>query len=190
MLGQPLYQADGNWKDHSFSNFSKDYDRLLGIIEASLRGHNDEGRPHDIVILSGDIHTGRYTWASLGDPKLRPVHEFIASPSSRIGPFTSDPSPCRAPGKVRPEKPISNRVPWKVHRPDDPPFEILHNNVGVVRMFRSQRRPYQLRVELVSYMVRPYRRASWKIFARSEKVDYQDKRQLRLNPKPIEIYLQ
>ncbi len=185
VLGQPLFQADGDWKDHSFSNFRSNYDRLLKILKASLEGDNDENRPHDIVILSGDIHTGRFTWAWTGN-RTRPIYEFIASPSSRIGPFTSDPSPSKAPATIPPTR-ERGRIPWKVHRPKSPPFETVDNNVGVVRLFRSKRRPYLLHVAFLSYLVRPYRRASWKFFSRNRKANYRDARQLRLYHTELEL---
>src|SRR4029077_18702551 len=89
VIGQPFFQKDGDWKDHSLSNFPDDYGRLLNLVEQSVRGKNAEGRPHDILILTGDIHSGRHARAVL--PGGRFVHELVASPASRIGPFLTEP---------------------------------------------------------------------------------------------------
>ena len=79
VLGQPLFQADGDWKDHSYSNFRDNYNQLLKIVKASLQGDNDEGRPHDIVVLSGDIHKN----APKRHKDLGGLMEFAASGAAR-----------------------------------------------------------------------------------------------------------
>lgn len=154
VLGQPLFQEDGNWKVHSLSNFRKDYARLLRIIEQSLKGDNDEQRRHDIVILSGDIHTGRYSWASIAGQQEMKVHELIASPASRVGPFLSEPDPQRPPSRI-PPSPTPGRVPWQVGRRSRTDFETVENNVGVLRLRPAAKRPYKLNVEFVTYLVPP-----------------------------------
>ncbi|MGH7831233.1 MAG: alkaline phosphatase D family protein [Candidatus Binatia bacterium] len=89
VLGQPIFQKDGDWKDRSLSNFVDDYSRLWHVIEDSLRGNNDENKPHDILVLSGDIHTGRH---AMGQREDMAVHELIASPACMISPGGSEPT--------------------------------------------------------------------------------------------------
>ena len=62
------------------------YGRLCALIENSLRGHNTQGRPHDILMLSGDIHCGRYTVGRIAGVPDAMVPELIASPASMITP--------------------------------------------------------------------------------------------------------
>ncbi len=187
VLGQPLFQEDGDWKDHSLSNFRSDYRRLLKIIRDSFLGKNVEGKRHDIVILSGDIHTGRFARASVpihgpSGIQFANLYELIASPSSRVGPFLSEPSPVRPPDRIPPSPTRDGRVRWRVSRSTQSSyFETVENNVGVLRLFPAERRPYKLRVEFVSYMVRPHRIPSWKIFSRQPTVGIRNRQQLRLN---------
>lgn len=187
VIGQPLLQADGDWRDHSLSNFTSDYERLLKIIENSFQGKNEQGKRHDIVVLSGDIHTGRFARASIpirGSSRLRfaELNELIASPSSRVGPFLGEPKPVRPPDRI-PPSPVSNgRTRWRVNRSmESSYFETIENNIGVLRMFPAERRPFKLRVEFVSYMVRPHRLPPWKLFSRQPNRDSGNRKLIRLN---------
>ena len=76
-----------DYRDHSLSNFSDNYARLWRVIERSLAGKNAQKNPHDILVLSGDIHTGRYAEAHGPFPDAPyGVPEFIASPAAMINP--------------------------------------------------------------------------------------------------------
>lgn len=185
VLGQPLLQADGGRTDYSLSNFESDYALLLGLMERSLRGENRQTKPHDILILSGDIHTGRHCVAVPANLGGRMVHEFIASPASRIGPFNSSPKPERPPARVPspsrqsgPNRPFNWSVfPVEQERPE---FPTVENNLGVVRMFPAERRPYALRVELCSYLVRPHRPPIWQFWEKPAALDMKDHARLKL----------
>ena len=174
ILGQPLYQKDGDWKDYSLSNFTDDYGRLVELIQNSFDGKNVEGKAHDIVILSGDIHNGRHAVAYIGG--CRDVHEFIASPASRVGPFMSDPVPDPLPSKLNTSY-QSRQQKWNNISLVDKKSQELYNNVAVVRLFNAG--PNQVRIEFRTYRVRPYRRPCWKVFAREGDIDFRDYLSLR-----------
>ncbi|RMH36864.1 MAG: hypothetical protein D6690_04220, partial [Nitrospirae bacterium] len=160
VLGQPLFQKDGDWKDHSLSNFSRDYARLWALIERSLKGDNDHRQPHDILVLSGDIHTGRYAEAHgpISDAK-HGVPEFIASPASMIVPGSTD---VEAPPDRITVSVDGKRRYWVVDRAHVPIMTLDHN-VGVVRMIPGTRERGQPRVrfECLLYRIRPYDGRSW-----------------------------
>ena len=135
VLGQPLFQEDGNYKDHSLSNFENDYDRLWRIIERSLGGKNDEGKPHDILILSGDIHTGRYAEAHGPYPDAPyGVPEFIASPAAMIDPGNTGPEKPPKKITIRPNAEGGESV-WRIDRDRDIEIMTIQNNVGMVKIF-------------------------------------------------------
>jgi hypothetical protein len=75
----------------ALNNFTADYARLCGLIERSLAGVNGARTPHDIVVLSGDIHTGRFA-AGYPNGIDAPVGvpEIIASPAAMIHPGSSE----------------------------------------------------------------------------------------------------
>ena len=161
VLGQPLFQKDGNWQDHSLSNFTNDYGRLWNLITQSLEGQNEEGRPHDILVLSGDIHTGRYAEA-YGPVTNAPfgVPEFIASPASMIIPGSSEPElpPQKIPATYK-----GNSSTWKVTLDHDRCPPTLDNNVGVIKMTPGTQdsQGSRVRFELSTYRIRPYDDRSW-----------------------------
>lgn len=105
VIGQPPYQKDGDSKDHSLSNFPKDYARLWRIF-ADAQGR-DGRTPHNILVLSGDIHMGRFATGTLlgvnpGDNQFGVIREFIASPSSLLTPDSlgkKDPPPAKMPAQ-------------------------------------------------------------------------------------------
>ena len=155
VLGQPLYQKDGDWRDHSLSNFADDYARLWKVIENSLRGKNRSATPHDILVLSGDIHTGRYAvgrHANLNAPEGVP--ELIASPAAMIDP-----------GSKKPEEPPyrfqvkGQAIPWEVDKGPGFPFMTLDNNIAMVRMHPGTNN--RTRFELSLWQVKPYDSRSW-----------------------------
>lgn len=172
ITGMPLFQKDGDWKDHSLSNFPEDNQRLLDLFTRSLTGNNADGRPHDIVILSGDIHTGRHCIARLWGHDNLQVHELIASPASRVGPILSEPQPSTPPG-ILPE----TRKRWGDIQTI---YTSVENNLGVIRLFPASRHPYKVRLEFANYLVRPHRKPSWKFWASEPKTDFGSPQNLKL----------
>ena len=98
VLGQPLFDHEGGKTDRSLASFTEDFARLCGVFETSLT----KSEPHDILILTGDIHTGRYAAATLvGRQPAAYVHEFVTSPASRVGPFIAEVKAKEAPLSVK-----------------------------------------------------------------------------------------
>jgi len=182
----PLFQADGDWRDHSLSNFEEDYRRFTRIITNSLLGKNDEGKPHDIVILSGDIHTARHSIARVinyENPESHAcmeVHELIASPASRVGPFLSTPSPSLPPGRL----PENDHPKWADVKTV---FSSIENNLGVIRLHPVVNFPNRIRLEFASYLVRPYRRPSWRFWSGQPEVDFNDHNRLKLYETELQL---
>lgn len=134
VLGQPLFQKDGNFTDHSLSNFKKDYARLWRVIERSLGGENAHGKPHDILVLSGDIHTGRYAEAHGPFPEAPfGVPEFIASPAAMINPGNNKPEAPPEKIRVLPNAEGEESV-WRIDPQTNIGIMTIQNNVGLVRM--------------------------------------------------------
>ncbi len=134
VLGQPLFQKDGDWRDHSLSNFSDDYARLWHVIERSLAGNNAQNRPHDILVLSGDIHTGRYAEAHGPFPEAPyGVPEFIASPACMIIPGNDKPELPPQIIRIQPNAAGGTSV-WNIDPHRNVEVTTIKNNVGLVRM--------------------------------------------------------
>jgi hypothetical protein len=135
VLGQPLFQKDGDYKDHSLSNFKEDYARLWRVIERSLAGRNSNHRPHDILVLSGDIHTGRYAEAHGPFPDATyGVPEFIASPAAMINPGNARPEVPPEKIRVRPNAQGGESI-WTIDPQKHIEIMTIQNNVGLVRMY-------------------------------------------------------
>ena len=168
VIGQPLYQEDGDWRDHSLSNFREDYVRLLGLIESSLRGNNLDGSPHDILILTGDIHTGRFSTATVhGIDTWNEVHELVASPASRVGPYLSTPNPEKPPTRIAVQARQQSLV-WDVQMHSDGTTPTIDNNIALIRMFPGTNQ--RVRFELSLWRIRPYdnRSAFSRLFGKSQ----------------------
>ena len=160
VLGQPMFQEDGDWKDHSLSNFPDDYGRLAAVIEETQAGKS--GTPHHILMISGDIHTGRYSRATIADVQpggteerdFSVVHEFVASPSSLVGPYYPGrkPSLSLPPAKL-PVKSYNGRARphWDIHTVKGASAD---NNIGLIRM--SPGTGGSVRFDLSLYRVRPF----------------------------------
>ena len=135
VLGQPLFQKDGDFRDHSLSNFRDDYARLWRVIERSLAGENAQKTPHDILVLSGDIHTGRYAEAHGPFPDAPyGVPEFIASPAAMINPGNDKPEAPPEKIKIRPNAQGGESV-WRINPQNNIDIMTIKNNVGLVRIF-------------------------------------------------------
>jgi hypothetical protein len=100
VLGQPLFSHSGSWKDHTLPDYTQDHTRLCTLLTDSLQD-TPNGIPHDILLLSGDIHIGRYTVGRIaGIAPFNEVHELVASSASRIAPDMRTPTPEAPPSKV------------------------------------------------------------------------------------------
>ena len=160
-LGQPLFQRDGDWKDHSLSNFTQDYGRLGAVFENALLGQGGGpvgsqvgGQPHDILILTGDIHSCRYCVGTIaGLPGTADVHELVASPASRVGPYVKHAAPQKPPTKFTTIHAGQSRT-WNVVLPPSEGIPSVDNNVGSVRM--SPGTNGRVRFEMTLWRIRPY----------------------------------
>lgn len=152
VLGQPIFQEEGKWTDHALSNFTDDYDRLWRVIEATTAGQGTaDGRPHDILVISGDIHTGRI---SVGRNAVgASVYELICSPSSMISPGKS--SYTQPPTRFSVGR-VGHQRPWTVdvHR-----FLTLDNHMGLVRLRPGTNG--RVAVDLGFWRIRPFDDRKW-----------------------------
>jgi hypothetical protein len=157
-VGQPIFQKDGNWKDYSLSNFEDDYGRLLHIIKQSFDGHNDDGKRHDIVILSGDIHHGRHASGWLGAGQE--LHEFVSSPASRVGPFVFSAKTEQLPGVIQT---YYKQDDIKVSYITEISNESLNlaNQIAVVNLTPLNDR--RVEIDFSIYQVRPLTQPSWNV---------------------------
>ena len=166
VIGQPLYQKDGGWRDHSLSNFVSDYARLCDLIAQSHKGLNAERKPHQILMLSGDIHCGRYAIGNFRDPdlhnELAELHELIASASSKIGPY-----PQRISIEAPPDKmPSSPPAKLNITMPKTGTMPTGDNNIGMVQMFVGTNGRVRFRLSI--WRVRPHDSRSWWDMLRGE----------------------
>jgi hypothetical protein len=154
VLGQPIYQKDGDWRDHSLSNFAADYGRLWALIEGNIEGKTGDGKPHDVLVLSGDIHTGRLSIgrrAGLDAPQGVP--EFIASAACMIQPGSKEPEEPDYKFTVR-HRDIAEA--WEVDRY---PYMTLDNNIAMVRLLPGTNG--RVLFELSLFQIRPYDARTW-----------------------------
>jgi hypothetical protein len=158
VIGQPLFAHDGDWKDHSLSNFREDFGRLCGVLERALA--DEDGDRHDVLILTGDIHNARYTVATVAGLTQPPnVHELVASPTSRVGPYLTE-----AVAKPPPTKFTAvhdgRRSTWEVVLPESDLVPTVDNNVATISM--SPGTAGSVRFELAIWRIRPYdARSAW-----------------------------
>lgn len=159
VLPQPLLKSGGSKTDKTLVDF-KESDRLGAIFEHALEGKTGDGRPHDILILTGDIHTGRISSAEIVGAKGS-IYELVASPASMVTPFLK---PFGHEPERPPDKLMINRRTWQItgHRQLTPTVD---NNVGLIRI--APGRNDRIRFSLQLWRVRPYvtvpgRMAFWK----------------------------
>ncbi len=156
VLGQPLFLDRGDWKDYGLADYRRDYERLWELIRKSLRGQNAGGTPHDILVLSGDIHTGRYSFgAPFGINAPNGLPELIASPASMVQPGSSGLSLPPTAIRIGPERSPS----LAAYVFCDQSRATLDDNVAVIRMSPGDQE--RLRFELMIYSIRPYDSRSW-----------------------------
>jgi hypothetical protein len=131
VLAQPMFDEAGGETDRSLSSFEGDFGRLCDIFEQALNPNVGSG-PHDILMLSGDIHTGRYARATIvGLEGVAHVHEFIASPASRVGPYLTKAKPKPPPPSFTAKWKGAARL-WDIDAVDY--SSTVDNNVGAVTM--------------------------------------------------------
>ena len=166
VLGQPLFQKDGDFRDHALSDFKGDYDKLHRLIVQSHSGNNAAGKPHQILILTGDIHCGRIARGIVaGAPPLAAeMWEFVTSPISRIAPYLKTPKPEEPRPSI--DGPAQDHHPIDVDLIEDPPTRLgpgtrptIHNNVGLVRM--TPIGDGTVRFQLSLRCIRPYNHVHW-----------------------------
>jgi hypothetical protein len=153
VIGQPVFQKPGDWKDRSLANFEAEYGHLCELLEGI------QSADHDVLILTGDIHTGRYSAATVAqrDPG-RPIHEFVASPASLVSPYLPTHKPSEPPSRFRAHGPGGDRI-WEVvvRRTAESPS--VDNNVGAVAMSRGNNG--RIRFELELWRVRAFDKWSY-----------------------------
>src|SRR5262249_21261659 len=149
VLGQPIFHKEGGLADYSFADFVGDYSRLFRVIERALDG--SAGAPgHEILVLSGDIHTGRYAVGHRGD---REIHELIASPASRVQPGgTSFSEPAYA-------FPVGRGADARQWHVDPKPYMTADDNVAVVKLTPGTNGRVKMRFRI--FRVRPVDDRSW-----------------------------
>jgi PhoD-like phosphatase len=153
VLGQPLFHHDGDWKDHSLSNFRDDFGRLCALL-AGVLARADSGARHDVLILTGDIHNARYTVATVAGVAAPPnVHEFVASPTSRVGPYLTEAVAKPPPTKIN-ARHEGRPITWTVVLPESDVVPTVDNNIGSVTA--SLGNGDSVRFELTIWRIRPY----------------------------------
>jgi len=73
VIGQPLWIKEGDGTDYRPPNFADQYERIWRAIAAA---------PHDILIVSGDVHHSRILEIGLTDTRV--VYEFVTSPACHV----------------------------------------------------------------------------------------------------------
>jgi len=145
VIGQPLFQVAGDWKDHSLANFAADYGRLWQVLEEVLV-------THDVLVLTGDIHWGRYaTTETAAGGRL---HEMVASPAANIaqGPFVGSRSGAVAPTKITVPVSQGMRV-WQVTTTQTDRVPTNDNNVALLRFEPGTNG--RVRCRVATWRVRP-----------------------------------
>lgn len=78
VIGQPLWIKEGGRTDYTPPNFADQYERIWRAIA---------GAPHDILVVSGDVHHSRVLEIGLTDTRI--IYEFVTSPACHIPTVTS-----------------------------------------------------------------------------------------------------
>lgn len=176
-LAQPLFKKPGGPTDYALGNFEADQAWLMGLFDGALKGDTGDGRPHDVAILSGDIHTGRHAVASLGGRAGALVHELVASPAARVPiPFRGGRDKAQLPPRSLHGAPL----PWRVRVTETTGAPTVADNVGVVQLdpgtngrvratFELHRvRPYDTRGEIARRLDRPRPEGPHRVLLRTE----------------------
>jgi hypothetical protein len=154
VLPQPLLKAGGSKTDRTLVDF-KESDRFGAIFERALGGDD----PHDILILTGDIHTGRLSSAEIVGLHGQ-VYELVASPASLVTPYL--PPWGHKPSEL-PDKLIINRRTWQM-KSAQRLTATVDNNVGLIRIAPGRNGRYRFTLQL--WRVRPLIGIGGRIFKR------------------------
>jgi hypothetical protein len=158
VLGQPMFSGFGGTRDHKLPDFADDYGRLCRLFEGTAAPRDAGREPHDILMLSGDIHVGRHCLGRFAaSPSSVEVHELVSSASSQIGRMWK-PDPKSPPTKLA-ARFGSRSFTWHVEMTREADVPTVDNNLGLVRM--SAGTNGRVRFELSIYRVRPYDQRSW-----------------------------
>lgn len=158
VLAQPLFQEEGGPHDYTLANFSHDYARLCGLIDERITGKRDGekvGDPHDLLILTGDIHWARHAVARVAGTRTGVVHELIASPASRVtvGPLAGARTPPVVPPRIVTTGTTGQRI-WTIETTVSEELTAGDSNVALVTV--AQGTNERLRVTLSIWSVRPW----------------------------------
>jgi hypothetical protein len=148
ILPQPLLKAGGSKTDRTLVDF-KEADRLAAVFEGAMGGKTGDGKPHDIMILTGDIHTGRVSSAEIvGLPGQ--IYELVASPASMVTPWL--PPWGHSPSELPDRLTINKRV-WVMtgHRRLTPTVD---NNIGLIKIAPGRNGRFRFTLQL--WRVRPF----------------------------------
>jgi hypothetical protein len=154
VLPQPLLKAGGSKTDRTLVDF-KESDRLGAIFESALGG----AQAHDIMILTGDIHTGRLSRAEIVGLRGQ-IYELVASPASLVTPYLP---PWGHKPSQPPDKLIINRRTWQMTA-HDRLSSTVDNNVGLIRIAPGRNDRYRFTLQL--WRVRPFVGIAGRIFGR------------------------
>ena len=147
VLPQPLLKQGGSKTDRTLLDF-KESDRLGAIFEAALDGRTGDDKPHDILILTGDIHTGRISQAEIVGAQGQ-VFELVASPASLVTPFLP---PWGHKPSALPDRLTINRRKWTVTA-SQRLTATVDNNIGLIKI--APGRNGRTRFSLQLWRVRP-----------------------------------
>jgi hypothetical protein len=140
VLPQPLLKAGGSKTDRTLVDF-KESDRFGAIFERALRSH-------DILVLTGDIHTGRLSSAEIVGLGGR-IHELVASPASLVTPYLP---PWGHKPSEPPDKLTINRRTWQM-RSAQRLTATVDNNLGLIRVAPGRNGRHRFTLQL--WRVRP-----------------------------------
>jgi hypothetical protein len=76
VLGQPIFTAEAGLKGYVADWGLPDYHQYRDLVSVLA------STPHDVVVLTGDVHFGRVAWCTL--PSGRRIVEIIASPLALV----------------------------------------------------------------------------------------------------------
>jgi hypothetical protein len=154
VLPQPLLKTGGSKTDRTLLDF-KESDRLGAIFERALEGPD----PHDILILTGDIHTGRIASAEIVGARGQ-IFELVASPASLVTPYLP---PWGHKAEAPPDRMTINRRTWVVTE-SQRLTPSVDNNVGLIKIAPGRNGRYRFTLQL--WRVRPFLGLGKRVFGR------------------------
>lgn len=76
VVGQPIFVKDTGWRGRFFDRSLADYGQYAELVRILT------STPHDLVVLTGDVHFGRFATCELASG--RRIHEVISSPFALV----------------------------------------------------------------------------------------------------------